>query len=97
MLDLHLRNIWPQRVFDPEIGQTVLERLQDSQVKRKNPNLPQQVTACISLSISRTYPGVNAHFMDKVTEEHLRSLLPDLGILSERLLLDRGLLCEPAL
>jgi DUF2075 family protein len=70
----------PDLVYDTgsQEWKSVPEKSNDTQVKRKNPNLTQHLKHVYRVLMSRAHRGVYVHFMDKSTEEHFRAALPEL-------------------
>jgi DUF2075 family protein len=70
----------PDLVFDGDKQEwkSVPEHSHDTQVKRKNPALAQHLKHVYRVLLSRAHRGVYVHFMDKATEHHFRSALPEL-------------------
>ncbi len=58
--------------------QSVPARSYDTQVKRKNANLTQHLKNVYRVLMSRAHRGVYVYFMDKETEKHFRSALPQI-------------------
>lgn len=52
----------------------------DTQVKRKNPNLTRHLQNVYRVLMSRAHKGVYVHFMDKDTEKRFRQALPEIGV-----------------
>ena len=70
----------PDLVYDMEsqAWKSVPEKSNDTQVKRKNPNLTQHLKNVYRVLMSRAHRGVYVHFMDGGTEQHFRSALKGL-------------------
>jgi len=67
----------PDLVYDIEsqAWKSVPEKSNDTQVKRKNPNLTQHLKNVYRVLMSRAHRGVYVHFMDSATEQHFQSAL----------------------
>src|SRR6202041_1976743 len=70
----------PDLVYDIEsqAWKGVPEKSNDTQVKRKNPNLTQHLKNVYRVLMSRAHRGVYVHFMDSATEQFFRSALKEL-------------------
>jgi uncharacterized protein len=70
----------PDLVRDPTKNewQSIPAKSYDTQVKRKNANMTQHLKNVYRVLMSRAHRGVYVHFMDKNTEKHFRSALPQL-------------------
>jgi hypothetical protein len=58
--------------------QSIPAKSHDTQVKRKNANMTRHLKNVYRVLMSRAHRGVYVHFVDKETERHFRSALPQL-------------------